>query len=374
MRFSEVIGQDELKKKLIRTVNENRVSHAQLFFGPNGYGSLPIALAYAQYINCTNRQIDDSCGECPSCRKYAKYIHPDLHFVFPVASSSIKKPVSDDFMDAWRDKITANPYFTPSQWYASIDLENKQGLIGERESQEIIRKLSMKSYEAEFKVMIIWQPDKMNLYTANKLLKIIEEPPSKTLFLLVAEDTSSILPTILSRTQLVKLSPLNDTAIEAAIQQESPGITTDKLENIIRLARGNYLEARHYLHTSEDEQMYFTRFTKLMRSSYKRDWDEVYRWVEELAALGREKQKEFFDYALRMVRENFVMNMNASETVRLAEYESSFSERFHPYINLGNAEEISNELSKAQADIERNAYGKLVFLDLIIKIVRLIRS
>ena len=210
MRFQDLIGQQETKQRLLQSVKEDRIAHAQLFLGQEGCGSLPLAIAYGQFINCTNRSELDSCGVCPSCNKYQKLIHPDLHFVFPTATTKeiTKDPISDEFLTIWRTQLMENPYFGLLQWYAAIGIENKQGSISKNESLEILRKLNMKSYEAEYKVMIIWFPELMNVTAANKLLKMIEEPPDKTLFLLVAENTEYMLQTILSRTQLIKVPPV----------------------------------------------------------------------------------------------------------------------------------------------------------------------
>jgi DNA polymerase III subunit delta' len=205
MFFKDVIGQQKIKERLIHSVKEQRISHALMFTGPEGTGKLALALAFAQYVSCRNRDENDSCGECPACRKYQKLAHPDLHFVFPVfPTKTIKKPVSDDFLPKWREMIHKTPYFTLSQWLGFIENENAQGFIYERESDSIMRKLNLKSFESEYKVMIIWLPEKMHAACSNKLLKLIEEPPSKTLFLLITEDEESVISTIRSRTQLDK--------------------------------------------------------------------------------------------------------------------------------------------------------------------------
>ena len=236
MLFKDIIGQEEIKKKLIKTVEENRVSHAQLFSGPEGAGSLPLAIAYAQYISCENRSGNDSCGTCHSCFKYSKLIHPDLHFILPVASTpKVKEPLTDKFLEEWRVSFIENPYLNPAEWYKAIGLENKQGFINVAESNEIIRKLSLKSYESEYKVVIIWLPEKMNKSAANKLLKIIEEPPSKTLFLMVTENSTNILPTIYSRVQVIRIPKLEEAEILLALQQGFD-LEEDNIKNAAYLA------------------------------------------------------------------------------------------------------------------------------------------
>jgi len=221
MFFKDVIGQEEVKKRLIRSVTDERISHAQLFSGPEGTGKLALAIAYAQYISCHNRTETDSCGTCPSCHKYQKLAHPDLHFVFPVFNSpKIKNPVSDDFLKEWRELIHKNPYFNLGQWLSFIDAGNAQGLIYERESDSIYKKLNLKSFEAEFKVMIIWLPEKMHISCSNKLLKLIEEPPNKTLFLLVTENEEAVISTIRSRAQLVKIPFIDAASIKNALSSK----------------------------------------------------------------------------------------------------------------------------------------------------------
>lgn len=375
MLFSEIIGQEKVKAQLIQTVNENRISHAQLFLGPEGSGNLAMAIAYAQYVNCEKKQEWDSCGTCKSCTKYEKLIHPDLHFVYPVATtkSVTKDPVSDDFINEWRAAVIKQPYLKPSQWYEAIGVENKQGNIGKKESQEILRKLNLKSFESEFKTMIIWMPEKMNQTCANKLLKMIEEPPAKTLFLLVSEDTTDMLPTILSRTQLIKIPGIESTKLAKALEDKFE-LNSKESNSIARIANGNFLEALNLIHSSEQTEYNFDRFVLLMRMCYSRKLMDIFGWVDEMAGIGRERQKNFFQYALRMIRENFMMSLATNDIVYLSEKEEGFSDKFHPFINERNAMDMAHEFERAQADIERNAYAKIVLLDLALKIMKLIKK
>ena len=293
MRFSEVAGHVELKQQLIGSVAEQRVPHAQLFHGPEGSGALALALAYATYLSCRDRQEGDSCGSCPSCQKYDKLVHPDLHFVFPVfTTKSNARPVSDDFISEWRRALLENPYLNPNQWYGQIGTENKQGSIMTRESSEITRKLMMKSYESDFKIMIIWMPEKMNATAANKLLKLIEEPPPMTIFLLVPEDTGPMLPTILSRTQLIRISRIRDKDLLAALKTKHP-VSDEILQNAVKIAGGNYIKALEYLLTSEDTAYQLEQFVRIMRLTWKREFQEIFGGVEEMAGLGRERQTAF---------------------------------------------------------------------------------
>jgi len=263
MLFKEIIGQEEIKKKLIKTVEENRISHAQLFSGPEGAGSLPLAIAYAQYISCEDRSGNDSCGTCHSCLKYSKLIHPDLHFILPVASTpKVKEPLTDKFLEEWRESFLENPYLSPAEWYKAIGLENKQGFINVDESYEIIRKLSLKSYESEYKVVIIWLPEKMNKPKENKLLKIIEEPPSKTLFLMITENSTNILPTIYSRAQMIRIPKLEEKEILLALQQKYD-FEEVNMKDAAHLADGNYLRALNILEKTEENKLHFEKFTLL---------------------------------------------------------------------------------------------------------------
>lgn len=375
MLFKEIVGQKDVKEKLIQTVKDNRVSHAQLFLGPEGSGKLALALAYAQYICCNNRLENDSCGVCPSCLKFGKLVHPDLHFVFPVATSkTIKKdPVSDDYISQWREAIIENPYISQTRWYEIMDVENKQGLISKFESNEILRKLNLKTFEADYKILIMWLPEKMNASAANKLLKMIEEPPSKTLFILVSENSEQIITTILSRTQLIKIPKIDQQSMHTAICDRF-GLSPDKATDIVHLANGSYLNALNLLNTEEENNDNFEYFIELMRHCYQNKVIEIIEWVEKISTFGREKQKNFLEYAIRMIRENFMLNLNRKEIVFLTKKESGFSEKFSPFINNSNVYLIYENLNKAHADIEMNAYNKIVFLDLGLKLVKLINK
>lgn len=375
MQFKEVIGHQAIKEKLINTVHSNRISHAQLFLGPEGSGSLALAVAYAQYVSCENKLESDSCGVCSSCLKFKKLVHPDLHFVFPVATSKAitKDPVSDDYISKWREMLIENPYFSESKWYETIDVENKQGIISKNESYEILKKLSLKTFEAEFKIMIIWLAEKMNAFAANKLLKLIEEPPEKTLFLLVSENSEQILPTILSRTQLIKIPKIDRDSITASLC-DNLGLSPDKAKDIAHLANGNYFEAQNLIHTESEENYNFEQFTNLMRLSYQRKVIELIEWAEEISRIGREKQKNFLVYAIRLVRENFMLNLQKKEIVYLTSKEYGFSEKFSQFINNDNVTQIYEALNKAHADISMNAYNKIVFLDMALKIIKLIKK
>ncbi|MDY6800017.1 MAG: DNA polymerase III subunit [Bacteroidota bacterium] len=375
MQFKEVVGQSKIKEQLIYTVEENRISHAQLFLGPEGSGNLALAIAYAQYIACTNKQGNDSCGVCSSCQKFKKLIHPDLHFVFPVnTSKTIKKnPVSDDYISQWRTILIENPYINQNKWYEIIEIENKQGVISKNESYEILRKLNLKTFESEYKFMIIWLPEKMNTYAATKLLKFIEEPPEKTLFFLVSENSEQIIPTILSRTQLIKIPKIDYDSVYSALCDRL-GVNPDKALDIAHLANGNYFEALNLVHAGDQDYENLERFKSLMRLAYSQKIVEIIDWVDEIARIGREKQKGFLTYSLRLLRENFMLNIKRKEIVYLTQKEYIFSEKFSQFIHQENVSKLYEVFNMAYADIGMNAYNKIVFLDVALKIVKLIRK
>ncbi len=374
MFFKEVIGQDAVKRRLIQSVREERVSHAQLFAGPEGTGKLALAIAYAQYVACTNRQIDDSCGECPSCKKFRKLIHPDLHFVFPVVKTpKFKEPVSDNFLDEWRMMIAKNPYFNIDQWFEQIGVENAQGLIYSHQSEEIIRKLNLKSYESEYKVMIIWLPEKMHVACANKLLKMIEEPPVKTLFVLITENEEDIISTIRSRCQLITIPPIAPDVLANAIGQLPEAEGCD-LRNIVHLAKGNYGKAIELLQPDEQTIFNLERFKELMRFSYGRKYADLFKWIDTVSAAGREKQKSLLNYFLIILRENFIYNLKNSELSFMSDQEEEFSKRFSPFINERNIQELTEVFETAYAHIGMNGNPRIIFTDIAFKITKLIRK
>ncbi len=370
MFFREIIGQPEVKQRLLQQVAGQRISHAQLIFGREGCGALPIAVAYAQYIHCTKRTAEDSCGECPSCQKYARLVHPDLHFVFPVALSKDVR-VSTHVIAEWREAFLENPYLTLDEWFGKLEAENKQAVIGTEESGEILKKLSLTTFEGEFKIMIVWMAEKMNLTAANKLLKILEEPPDKTLFLLVTENEDQLLRTIVSRTQLVRVHAISDADLRDALVQRHSLAPADA-EKIAFQADGNYAAARHLIDRDEHAAFNLATFQKWMRASLKFDAQKVLQVVDELAATGRERQKQFLSYALDLVRESLLINYADPSLVRMAGEELAFITKFAPFIHAANGEHCIEELNKALQHIERNGSPKIIFLDLSFKMNELL--
>ncbi len=370
MQFKNVIGQEAIKERLIRSVHEKRIPHAQLFHGPEGTGKLAMALAYAQFISCTQRTETDSCGVCPSCIKYEKLAHPDLHFVFPVAGSSER---SEDHLPTWRTRLMQSPYLSYNEWLSSIASENKQGIIGKTESEEIIRKLAFKTFESDYKILIMWLPEKMNSVAANKLLKILEEPWEFTVFLLVSNQPNFLLSTILSRTQALSFPPIAEQALSLALTTNL-SIEKNRADELAKLAQGNYFQAIQGWQSSEENKVHFDRFTQWMRLAYQKNVIELHRISEELAGAGREAQKQFLVYALKMIQQSFMMNQQQKELVYLPEEERTFVDRFAPFIKSTIVTPLYEELNKASYHIERNGNPKIIFLDTSLRIIQLLHS
>ncbi len=375
MNFSQIPGQKETIEKLLKSVHEERVSHAQIFAGPEGCGSMALALAYARYISCENRSETDSCGTCKSCIKYEKLIHPDLHFVFPVIKGKkANDPVSDNYIEEWRGFVRASPYFTLNNWLNTIEVGNAQGMIFASEASEIIKVLSLKPFESDFKIMIIWLPEKMHQATANKLLKMIEEPPEKTLFLLVSEETDKVIPTILSRCQIIKIPAFKTGDIKNYLVNREC-IASDKASDIARVSTGNITRALELCKNEESSIANLDKFKLLMRFAWKRDILSLISWSEDIAATGREAQKNFISFALRLIRENLMLTLGQEKNnlVYLAGDEASFSGKFHPFINQKNIFQLTDVFNLGYSHIEANGNARIIFLDLALKVTRLIR-
>lgn len=376
MFFRDIPGQDEIATRLRKSVSDNRVSHAQLFAGNEGCGNFAMALAYAQYISCLARHESDSCGECPSCIKYEKLIHPDLHFVFPIfRTKKFSDPVCDNYLPDWRSLVTGNPFFNLNGWLEALDVENAQAIIYASEASEILRKLSLKTFEAEYKIMIIWLPEKMHQTAANKLLKLIEEPPDKTLFLLVSEEPDRILPTILSRCQMTRFRGIGSKDL-AGFLASRYSLPPAKASEIAYVSNGNLVRAVAIAGNTDDSETGLESFRSLMRHAWKRDIAALSEWADAMAATGREAQKSFLSYCLALVRGNFIMNRNNGSTslTYLTEAESGFSEKFYPFINERNIANLYEEFNTAHQHIESNGNARIVFLDLSLQVMRLIKA
>lgn len=358
-------------------VREGRIPHAQLFSGPAGVGKLQLAIAYAQYLACSHRTETDSCGICPSCLQYQKLQHPDLHFAFPIVKDE-RGDVCDDFATPWRDILLNQGYFDLEDWYKALNVETKQGTIYEKESSEILRKLSLKAFGDGYKVMIIWQAEKMNSVCANKLLKLIEEPPEKTIFLLVSEQPEQLISTIRSRVQEIRVPRIKEDVLAQYF-----GV------DIAHIANGSYLAAKKLSHSNRgkdemigERDVYFDQFVALMRNAWnvghKKDYASLQalrKWSLEIAdsKVGRERQKAFLQYAQQQVRENYIYNLGHFEMNYQTTKESQFSTRFAPFINENNVEKLMNELEKAEVQIGQNGNAKIIFFDLCLQMIVLIK-
>ena len=382
MLFREIIGQEETKRQLRRSVREGRIPHAQLFTGISGIGKLQLALAYAQYLNCPHRTDEDSCGQCPTCLQFEKLQHPDLHFVFPIVGSD---ETCDNFLEPWRKIILEQHYFDLDDRHQALGVETKQSMIYEKESGEILRKLSLKPYGDGYKVMIIWQPEKMNTTTANKLLKLLEEPPVQTVFLLVSEHPEQLLTTIQSRVQTIPVPRLETETIAQALQQN--GIPASKATDIARIANGSYLAALKKADESEENTRELHDFIELFRDAYTvgvisdpqkkfESLKKLRQWSLDMAdsKVGRERQKHFLQYAQQQVRENYIRNVGQPDLNYQMEAERAFSDKFAPFIHNGNVEAIMNQLDLAERQIEQNGNAKVIFFDLCLQMIVLIKK
>lgn len=382
MQFKDIIGQERVKAQIRSAVHEGRIPHAQLLVGPAGVGKLQLAIAYAQYIACPHRTDLDSCGQCPTCLQFSKLQHPDLHFVFPIVKTDTGD-VCDDFIESFRDLLLERGYFDLEDWYSALGVETKQSQIYEKESSEILRKLSLKSFGDGYKFMIIWQPQKMNATCANKLLKILEEPPQKTVFLLVTEQPDLLLSTILSRVQQVRVPGLTEAEIVDGLRAKG---YEAGIEDWAHIACGSFLTALKQAEQSDANRQYCEQFIALMRQSYtvgkindavkkSEALQALRQWSMEIAdgKVGRERQKAFLQYAQRQVRENYIFNLQHPEMNYQTAEERAFSQRFAPFINAGNVEQIMAELDRAEKQITQNGNAKIIFFDLCLQFIVLLK-
>ena len=379
MQFKDIIGQEELKRHLIRSVDQGRVSHAQLFTGAAGQGSLALAVAYFRYLCCRHRHDGDSCGECPDCRQIAALAHPDLHLVFPVnkqGKKSGEKMLSDEFLPLFRTIFEERKgYFAPREWYERLDLgKTLKGMISAGEADEMIRKLSFKSFEADYKAVLIWLPETMNEEAANKILKILEEPWEKTLFLLVSEQPTRLLPTILSRTQEVAVGRIEK---EVLVRLATEHGVQDPLQarNMARLADGDVLELNHLLTGESDQQRKenFDLFCSLMRLSYNDKHLELIGWAEEVAALPREQQRGLLRDSARLLRESFMLHAGMSDISYLWGEELAFCSKFAPFVGVENIEPLIAQIETAQAQINQNGNSTIVFTHFALAVSKMIK-
>ncbi|MEO9965948.1 MAG: DNA polymerase III subunit delta [Reichenbachiella sp.] len=374
MRFSEIPGLSSSKEQLIHAIKGNHVAHAQLFYGPQGSANLSLALAYATYINCKNPSDTDSCGICESCTKMDRFIHPDLQFVFPVSSTKSvtgKNVVSSSYLNEWRTFLLNNKYGSVEDWSAHYGAENKQANISKEESRNIIKSLTLKSFEAEYKVLIIWLPEYMNAFAANGILKILEEPAEKTLFLLVSCDYERLLTTILSRCQLFKVPSFTDEEIEKYLV-ENKNIESDKAKKIASLSEGSIRSAVEHIDSAEDDA--HVMFRDWMRQCWIKDFTSLNTTNDLFNKLSKNGQKLFLQYALNMMRQALVSDYLLGEKNKLNEPEKDFAIKFGKTLSTQKLEKISEEFSRAHYHLERNANVRILFMDLSISLGRIMTA
>ena len=377
MLFSEIIGHNKLKNRLIETVDRGRVSHTLLFHGKEGSENLSLAIAYAQYLCCTNKQgpteylAGDSCGECPSCKKYMRLAHPDLHFIFPVATTKTvsSKPKSADFQASWREFVLSQQaYVSENDWYKHIGIENKQGRIGVDDANEINRIASTTPYESEQKVIIIWMAEKLYHAAAPKLLKVLEEPPVNTLFFLITFNTDHILKTILSRTQQIKVPPHEDDAIRIWLERYF-AYPEEKIDYAVNLAEGNMKKIFELLEDNQDASELLDHFRTLMLACYNNQFLELKEKVAEIASLGRERIKQFLTYGIRILRLSALYGLQIPKVIRASEAENNFVSKFYRFVHQGNLEHFTDTISLAIKHIERNGNAKIVLMDMCLQLI-----
>ncbi|MCK4921489.1 MAG: DNA polymerase III subunit delta [Bacteroidales bacterium] len=371
MYFRNISGQESIKKRLIQSIDTGRISHSQLFHGPQGSSKLALALAYSRYILCTNRGVDDACGKCSSCIKIDKYVHPDLHFVYPSALSE-DKPAKDNYIGEWRSAISENPYLSEYNWYEKIGIEKKQGMIKKNVSDEILRIMALKAFEADNKILIMWMAERMNATASNKLLKIIEEPPPGTVFLLISENPDGLLTTILSRTQIIRIPKFKDNEVHDMLNRDYE-YSEGQINNAIKMANGNYHLALSSLKEESQSKENFENFIDLMRSCFSKDIIKIMSLIDMFSATSREWQKNFLLYSMRMLRENYMVNKDKKQITYMADYEDDFSEKFSKFVNDKNILSLYSEFNKAHSDISSNGYGRIIFLDLSLKVLKLLQ-
>jgi DNA polymerase-3 subunit delta' len=381
MQFSEILGQEFIKNHLTKSADLGRIPHAQLFVGPEGSGTLPMAIAYAQYVLCNNHN-GENTGDNESCNiKFQKISHPDLHFVYPTVTTEKvdKKPKSIDFITDWRLFLAQNPYGSLFDWYAVLGVQNKQGEIRVDDAGEVLKTLALKSYEGGYKVMIVWMADKMNIAASNKLLKLLEEPPEKTIFILISENEEDIIQTIRSRCQVLHFNGLSEKIIADALvsrEQIEPKLAL----KIAHQSQGNYNKALHLLNDDSEEFPFEQWFVTWVRAAFKAKGNaaaiqDLILWSEQIATLGRETQKKFLQFCIEMFRQALLLNYETQPLVYMEPKVEKFKlENFAPFVNGSNINDIFKELSDAMYHIERNGNAKIILTDLSIKLTRLIHK
>jgi len=365
MHYTDIVGQAEAKERLIKMVNTNRVPHALLFSGKDGYGHLLTAITFAQHLLCKNKTKTEACGVCPTCNKVSKLIHPDLHFVFPIIKSKSVK-TSNNLLPEFRDAFLQNPYLTLNDWVEELNAENKQPIIPVEESEDVLKKLSYTSFEGSYKIMIIWHADRMNIEAANKLLKVLEEPTDNTIFILIAPDTERLMATIISRVQHIPFYQVDEKEIISALINQHQ-VSEESAKQAAFLSDGNFREALSTFQKGDEGISFLTHFQNFMRVALKFDCNKALEWVDENASNDREKQKQFITYSLAVFRDALMFNFGEKSLVRLSGNERQFLEKFAPFVNQKNYQALAEEFNSTYYYIERNANPKILFMDLLLK-------
>ncbi|MDR2388746.1 MAG: DNA polymerase III subunit delta [Tannerellaceae bacterium] len=373
MYFRDIIGQEGIKLQLTDSARKGVVPHARLFYEQGGAGAFPLALAYARYLNCRYRSDKDSCGHCPSCLKYNELAHPDLHFIFPITKKEKKKEVCDDYLPEWRTLLKKQIYFNLDHWLEYIDPGNSQAQIYSKESNEIMQKLSLRIYEADYRILLVWLPERLHATCANKLLKIIEEPPENTLVLMVSEEPDTILGTIQSRTQRMNIRAIeSDDMINALVKNEK--LELEAARQVAHLSEGSYIKAMEVISINEENLIFLEQFKEMMRNSWARNVKGMKTMSDRIASVGRERQKNFLAYCQRMVRENFMHRFQSPELSYMSKDEANFALKFASFIHERNVFELMEELAKAEQHIAQNVNAKIVFFDLFLRLTVLIKQ
>jgi len=368
-----IIGQENIVHQLRDMVDQGRLPHALMLCGPEGSGKLPIALHLARYLLCEHKEGGQPCGTCHACRMTAQWAHPDLHFSFPlIKAKSTEQPVSDDRLTEWREQLQRTPYFTANDWLADLRAENQQLQFYVSESDALQRKLSLKASQGGYRVIIVWLPEKMPPATANKLLKLIEEPPERTHFLLVSQEPDQVLGTIVSRTQRINVPKLSDEEIAKALTDQYQ-MPEAQAHSMARIAQGSFTQAMKLAEEDSERREYFDLFVDIMRLCYLRKAKEMRTWAEQVGAMGRERQKHMLEYCQRLVRENFIYNFQRQELNYMTDAERGFAQNFARFINERNVIPMMDEMAACQTDIEQNVNARMVFFDLALKITLLLK-
>ena len=371
MLFRDIPSNARAKQQLLKAIHNDRLSHAHLFIGNDGSSSLAMAWAFAQYLMCAQPTEEDSCGICPSCIKSAKLIHPDLHWVFPVVAGRGTNPISDMFLSDWKEFLENNSFPSEEDWYSHLGTTNKQGFISVNEANELSKKTILKPYEGSYRIVIIWHSEKMHGPSANKLLKLLEEPPEKTIFILLTSQSVNLLETIVSRLQSIKIGPLDELSLSTFLQDKY-NIEKARADETAKLSEGNIGKCIHFLVGNDLLEQNTQEFQTWMRMCYKAKIVDLASWVDVTNSWGREQQKGFLQYALHMVRESLIQNFGHHNIKRVRQEESIFTEKFAPFIHQNNAVEIIEELNYAYQHIARNGNAKIIFMDLTLKMVVLL--